>query len=383
MNTISFVDEAETRYSAHALIDWWDQARLSSSRVFVAGAGALGNEVLKNLALLGVGTIAVIDFDRVELSNLTRSVLYREADIGRWKAEVAAERIRELNPETCVLPIVGDLELDLGLGLLREFDLVIGCLDSVNARWRLNKACRRVGLPWINGGIGVDGGEVAFFAADHPCCYECGMTEEMWVRINERYSCTKLLKSVRDRKVPTTAIMASVVGAIQVQQAVAYLHNLPAHQRLVGPGEKLVIFLRPYHTFVVQLPSDAQCCAHERIGEVIKIAGSPQIWTAADVFRVLADKGCAPVSLKLPYELAIGLKCPKCGVDEVIIPLKRLSITQGRCPYCKEGRLPVCTSEITAGDQLATRRLCELGVPARAILEVTTSASQVFVELAG
>src|SRR5437763_405877 len=89
----------EDRYARHRLMDWWDQKRLADAKVLVAGAGAIGNEVLKNLALLGVGHILVVDFDRVELSNLTRSVLFRDSDIGQSKARIAAERAREINPD--------------------------------------------------------------------------------------------------------------------------------------------------------------------------------------------------------------------------------------------------------------------------------------------
>src|SRR6478736_9020492 len=87
------------RYSRLRLIPWWRQERLAAARLLVVGAGALGNEVLKNLALLGVGTVYVIDLDTVEPSNLSRSVLFRNEDGGRAKAAVAAQRAAEINPE--------------------------------------------------------------------------------------------------------------------------------------------------------------------------------------------------------------------------------------------------------------------------------------------
>ena len=95
------IDDAD-RYGRLRLIPWWRQERLAAARVLVVGAGALGNEVLKNLALLGVGTVYVIDLDDVEPSNLSRSVLFRAEDGGRPKAEVAAQRAGEINPEVDV-----------------------------------------------------------------------------------------------------------------------------------------------------------------------------------------------------------------------------------------------------------------------------------------
>src|SRR6516165_5841408 len=91
-------DADEDRFARFRLISWWDQQRLASARVLVIGAGALGNEILKNLALLGVGRVFLADLDRVANSNLSRSVLFREADCGRPKVEVAAERAHEIYP---------------------------------------------------------------------------------------------------------------------------------------------------------------------------------------------------------------------------------------------------------------------------------------------
>ena len=96
----------------------------------VVGAGALGNEVIKLLALIGVGRVTVIDFDTISRSNLSRTVLFRESDVGKPKASVAAERALLINPGMSVTPIIGDIEFDLGLGDLRHFDVVFGCLDS-------------------------------------------------------------------------------------------------------------------------------------------------------------------------------------------------------------------------------------------------------------
>ena len=97
----------DDRYGRLRLIPWWRQERITAARILVVGAGALGNEVLKNLALLGVGSIYVIDLDRVEASNLSRSVLFRAEDGGQSKAKVAARRAKEINPEIKSSPFMG------------------------------------------------------------------------------------------------------------------------------------------------------------------------------------------------------------------------------------------------------------------------------------
>src|SRR5689334_21620646 len=108
------IDDSD-RYSRLRLIPWWRQEKLAAAKVLVVGAGALGNEVVKNLALVGVGTTYVIDRDAIETSNLSRSVLFRTSDGGRPKARVVAERAREINPEVAFHWLRGDVINDLGL----------------------------------------------------------------------------------------------------------------------------------------------------------------------------------------------------------------------------------------------------------------------------
>lgn len=129
MPTISLAPQ-EGRFARLEAIEWWDQALLARSHVLVIGAGALGNEVVKNLALLGLGHVVIADMDRVELSNLSRSVLFRESDEGRFKAECAARAAREIFPGIDAHAFVGNVLADLGLGYFRWADVVIGALAN-------------------------------------------------------------------------------------------------------------------------------------------------------------------------------------------------------------------------------------------------------------
>ena len=163
----------------YTLLSWFQKDKVKNARVLVAGAGALGNEVVKNLALFGVGHIFVVDFDRIEVSNLTRSVLFREEDAFNhaYKAGVVARRAMEINPQIKVTPIVGNLASEVGQGLYRSVDVVIGCLDSRIARYLLNRHCIRAGKTWVDGGIENLSGVVRTFVPGESC-YECSLSRE-------------------------------------------------------------------------------------------------------------------------------------------------------------------------------------------------------------
>src|SRR5678809_807750 len=116
MTTLSTqpISLSEERFSRLHAIEWWDQQKVSSARILVIGAGALGNEVIKNLALLGVGHILIVDMDRIEASNLSRSVLFRESDEGNFKAQTAARAARNIYPGIDAKSIDGNLLADVG-----------------------------------------------------------------------------------------------------------------------------------------------------------------------------------------------------------------------------------------------------------------------------
>ena len=209
------------------LLSWFEMEKVRNAKVMVVGAGALGNEVLKNLALFGVGNIVVVDFDTIEYSNLTRSILFREedADKGFFKAEVAAKRIREINKFVNVYPIVGRLDSDVGLGLYRQMDVVIGCLDSQIARLQLNRQCIRAGVPWVDGSIENLEGVVRVFRKGVNC-YECELPEKAKEMIFHRMSCADVARrNTSAGRVPTTPVIASIIGAVQTQEAMKIIHE--------------------------------------------------------------------------------------------------------------------------------------------------------------
>lgn len=208
------------------LLSWFKKDTVKNARVLVAGAGALGNEVVKNLALFGVGHIYVVDFDKIEITNLTRSVLFREEDAFNhsYKADVVAKRAMEINPQIKVTPIVGDLSADVGFGIYRSVDVVIGCLDSRIARYLLNRLSMRAGKTWIDGSIENMTGAVRVYTPGISC-YECGLSREEFNYIMLRTGCADVMRVQGNAgRVATTPISASIIGAMQVQEAMKVIH---------------------------------------------------------------------------------------------------------------------------------------------------------------
>ena len=197
-------------------LSWWKRQKVSDARVMVVGCGALGNEVLKNLALFGVGHLVLVDYDRVEHSNLTRSVLFTSEDArdGVLKVEAAKRSVRSINPNVEVTALNADIGTDVGLGLIRRMDAVVACVDNRKARYLLNRLCMRAGVPWVDGGIeGMEG--VAKVFAPGKNCYSCTMEPSAWKDLKRSMSCHTLLKrDEQAHRVPTTPVVASVIGAV-------------------------------------------------------------------------------------------------------------------------------------------------------------------------
>ena len=190
------------RYRRHDLIDWFSQEQVAATRIAVIGAGAVGNEVVKNLALLGCGTIDVYDFDTVELHNLTRSILLREADTGRNKAEAVAERARDIDPNVTVRAVPGDFWDTLSLGRLRDYDCAIAAVDNFEARLKLNQLCLLARVDLVNAGLDSRWAVVESFpfgGADGRRATSARCPRARTRVSRERYSCGGLTPACRTR----------------------------------------------------------------------------------------------------------------------------------------------------------------------------------------
>lgn len=368
------------RLGTFDFISWWDREKVQNAKVMVVGAGALGNEVIKNLALMGIGHIFIIDFDKIELANLSRSVLFRETDNNRSKAEIAAARAKSVNPQVHVQYLNGDITTKVGLGIFRRMDVVIGCLDNREARLAVNRFCYWVNKPWVDGAIQELLGLVRVFVPGQGACYECTLTEQALRDLSLRYSCPLLARqNILLGKVPTTPTIASIIGAMQSQEALKLINDMP-----VQPG-KVTHFngmVNEMHT-TAYVPRD-DCESHWTYGNITELPARVERTTLDDLLRIAcADLGLNAV-IELDQELVTKLECPNCHtVEEVLRPLSEVTVEAGNCPTCGVLREASLTHVITGEEPFLHRTLASVGVPPLHIIRAHNGQEYRFYEMTG
>jgi len=149
------------------------QKRLKAARVLLVGAGGLGSPVGLYLAAAGVGTLGVVDSDRVDASNLQRQVLYSHSDVGRPKVEAALERLREVNPTITLRPHELRLAAANAAELIAAYDVIVDGSDNFPTRYLVNDACVLAGKPDVCGAIQRFEGRLSVFWAERGPCYRC------------------------------------------------------------------------------------------------------------------------------------------------------------------------------------------------------------------
>ena len=160
------------RYKRHLMLPQIDEAgqeKIKNSKVLVVGAGGLGCPVALYLAAAGVGTIGLIDFDVVDLSNLQRQVLYSEKDVGKSKVHMARERLVQLNSNVNVICIEDMLDATNATEIFEKFDIIVDACDNFDTRYVISDTCVKLGKPHVYGAIYEFYGQVVVLGGDGPC----------------------------------------------------------------------------------------------------------------------------------------------------------------------------------------------------------------------
>jgi adenylyltransferase/sulfurtransferase len=163
------------RYSRHIImsdVGSQGQRKLLQSKALIVGAGGLGSPSAVYLALAGVGTIGIVDFDVVDLSNLQRQILHHTADVGRPKLQSALDNLKAYNPHTNVVLHEARLESDNAMDIIGQYDLVVNGADNFATRYLVNDACYLMGKPLVDGSILIFDGQTTVFIPGEGC-YRC------------------------------------------------------------------------------------------------------------------------------------------------------------------------------------------------------------------
>lgn len=368
------------------------QEEVSDARIMVVGCGALGNEVLKNLVLLGARHLVVVDFDRVENDNLSRSVLFTkdDAEAGRYKVEAVAERLRQMAPETEVTPICGDIAYDVGLGLIRRMNVLIGCVDNRWARYCINRHAMRAGIPWVDGGIDTLEGTARVFRPGENC-YACSLGPEGLRDMARRMSCAGMIRrNIEAGKTPTTSIAASIIGAVEVQEALKLLHPQEMQQgELTSLCGKMFYYEGQHLTsrLVGFKAYDDDCAVHDRWEPVRQLPLTVEM-TVEDTLRVMQTcLQARQVNVSLTDDCFVDYVVRRDNDHryEVMLPGRQVAayveqdVELRGIPF--SGMYQHEWRDVDAAFPYPWLTLASLGVPRQAVLNVTTEQGAYYIEI--
>lgn len=377
---IRITDPESDRYHTFGYISWWQQETVRNATVMVVGAGALGNEVLKNLALMGIGNLLICDFDTIEDSNLSRSVLFRTTDRGRRKVDAAAERVKELNADVKVKTWHGDINNEMGMGVFRHVDAIIGCLDNREARLSIDRYSQFVNRPWVDGAIQELMGIVRVFWPGRGANYESTLTEHDYQMISLRYSCPLLARqNILQGKVPTTPTSASIVAAFQTQEALKLIHNME-----VEPGKAMLINGLTNDVYKTEYPI-VKDRLHPPLEPIVELNNTTTSnTTVAELLALAQEKLGDKAVLEFSHELVISITDPSTGETEPIFKrMGRLTedvLNSTTADTQKEMKL---SHRITGTEDFLDRTLAEIDIVPLDIIRARNGKQDIYFEITG
>ena len=235
--------------------------------------------------------------------------------------------------------------------------------------------------PWIDGAIeGINGVARAFLPGTPPC-YECTLGETDWEILNRRMSCNLLLlENDTEGKVATTPTISSVIGGLQVQEAVKLLHGLPV---LAGKG---FIFEGLNHTsYRVEYTENADCMSHYSFAEIVSLPNASQEMTLAQLHeRAQHDLNSKNVILEFSRDVIHKLSCPGCGAEEELFSaVGKVTYAQGRCAADRQMRAVITAHSYSGTETYGNRTLDQLGLPLFDVFSARSNEREIAYLMAG
>src|SRR3954465_1005059 len=258
-DTRELTREELVRYSRHILLPQLGedgQRALKKSRVLLIGAGGLGSPVTLYLAAAGVGTLGIVDFDTVDLSNLQRQILHGSSGIGGAKIDSAVDGVREINPNVSVEEFRTRLTSENALDIARGYDLIIDGTDNFATRYLVNDTSVLLGIPNIYGSVYRFEGQASVFGAPNGPCYRCLFRDP---------PPPDLVPSCAEGGV--LGVVPGLIGTIQATEAIKMLLGLG--EPLVGKLLMIDTMTMAFRTLSIQRDPECPACGTHEITSLI------------------------------------------------------------------------------------------------------------------
>jgi len=254
----------DDRYDRSRRIGWIDLSLVADAKVLMIGAGALGNEVAKNLVLSGFRRITIVDMDHVAGSNLNRCMFFTQDDVARKrkKADVVRDGIKRLSEEALPVSHVRRIE-EMPRQVYKGHDIVLGCLDNIAARIHVNSHAYVAGKPYIDGGMEGMLGKVMVSMPPNGACVQCGMNRTHAKIANLRFSCTGKDMVFHEPRLAAEITTTSVISAVMVREALKVVSRhseLVLNNSLYYDGRKNIMD-------ELEIPLNPSCPVHGFSGE--------------------------------------------------------------------------------------------------------------------
>lgn len=327
------------RYQRHLTLPGFGEAaqlQLKAARVLIIGAGGLGCPALQYLAAAGVGTLGIVDDDRVSRSNLQRQILYTDADVGQMKAEVAAKRLIAMNPDISAVPHPTRLTMQNALELISDYDVVLDGSDNFPTRYLVNDACVLADKPLAYGALYTFQGQASVFNYQGGPTYRCLFPEPP--NPKDAPNCSEI---------GVLGVLPGMIGVIQAMEVIKVL---------TGVGTPLVGKLLIYDALKMQ----QTMVQFKRVPEVADVTELTEFTYSCEVPSEASSEEITPEGLHAQINSTIGSSLQiidvreswereLCQIESVHIPLQEILEQRADlaaagldsdlplCVYCKGG----------------------------------------------
>ncbi len=343
------------RYSRHILLPQvgeQGQRVLKRSRVLLVGAGGLGSPVALYLAAAGVGTLGIVDFDAVDLSNLQRQILHGSASVGSWKIDSARDRLLDINPNVSIEPYRTRLTSENALEIATSYDLIVDGTDNFATRYLVNDTSVLLGIPNVYGSVYRFEGQASVFGAVDGPCYRCLFRDP---------PPPNLVPSCAEGGV--LGVVPGLVGTVQATEAIKLLLGLG--DTLVGKLLTIDVLKMAFRTLAIRKDPSCPACGTHEITELIdydEFCGGPvahanavrEIQPSQLASRLKDGEQLEIIDVREPYEWEIG-HIPGARLvplASIATEIPRLDKRRETILYCKVG----------ARSMYAAQQLAEAGV---------------------